>query len=59
VGKANRTKKPVDSQSYKGYEIVLPSFDWDALYEVYKDGKIVHRCQDRQDAKDWVDQQPK
>lgn len=50
-------RKPADRESYKGYELILPSHDWDALYEVWKDGKKLHAVQDRSDARKWIDKQ--
>lgn len=57
--KKSPRSKPVDREPYKGYDIVLWSFDWDADYCVYKGEVLLKRLPDRGEAKKWIDSQPK
>ena len=50
-----KTKKPVDSEIYKGYKIVLESFDWGARFRVIAPSGNVRKFDDRSSAKSWID----
>lgn len=54
-----KTKQLVDCEGYKGYVIKLYKLDWDADFYIYKGEVLVHKCQDRADAKKWIDDQTK
>lgn len=48
------TRKPVDRELYRGYEILLWSHDWDAMFEVRLNGFKVGAEPDRAAARALV-----
>lgn len=51
------TRKPFYEETYKGYRIVLQTFDWDDMHKVYLDGRLVNSFQDLADAREWINKQ--
>lgn len=50
-------KTPVDVQYYRGYKVVLMTYDWDDMYRILKDDKELCRFSNWGDSKAWIDSQ--